>query len=260
MSLRGMLRRPGTTSDDYSDREKRLVWRLAALLLDYPSPNTLVMLGDLCDATYQISDPAAESLRAFITHAESTPQLALAQAYVETFDMRRRSSLHLTYYAYGDTRKRGTALLMMKQAYRRGGVDIGEQELPDYLPAVLEFAATADPIGGERILARHRAVLELLRLSLHDSGSPYASVLDALCATLRPLTTVDRAEINVLAAEGPPEEEVGLDPYAIDPTLAEHPLAQRARPRGDSAGGCGTSSVPELLGQPAFPQTPGGPR
>ena len=33
--------------------------------------------------------------------------------------------LHLTYYAYGDTRKRGMALLRFKHAYRNAGVDAG---------------------------------------------------------------------------------------------------------------------------------------
>lgn len=222
--------------DALSEREERLVWRICALLLDYPHARTLVMLPDVATALQEIPAPARDSLREFVDYAQRTDPLDLASHYVATFDMRRRSSLHLTYYAYGDTRKRGGALLMMKQAYRAAGVHMNDDELPDYLPAVLEFASTVDARAGGRILARHRAVLELLRLSLHDSESPYAAVLDALCATLRPLTTTDRAEIRVLAAEGPPEEEVGLDPYAIDPTLSE----------------------PEMLPAPSFPAATGG--
>ncbi|AEF40543.1 nitrate reductase molybdenum cofactor assembly chaperone [Hoyosella subflava] len=222
--------------DDYTERDMRLVWRLCALLLDYPHPRTLVMLPDLVAAVARVPGPARAHLKSFLDYAQNTDQITLAGHYVETFDMRRRSSLHLTYYAYGDTRKRGGALLMMKQAYRSAGAEMDEQELPDYLPAVLEFASTIDARAGGRILARHRAVLELLRLSLHDSESPYAAVVDALCDTLRPLTTTDRAEIRVLAAEGPPEEEVGLDPYSIDPTV----------------------TAPELLPTPSFPGASGG--
>ncbi|WP_229675701.1 nitrate reductase molybdenum cofactor assembly chaperone [Hoyosella rhizosphaerae] len=207
---------------NYTDRQRRLIWRICALVLDYPHPRTLVMLPDLVEASHELPTPVGDQLRKFCDHATHADPLVLAQHYVETFDLRRRSSLHLTYYAYGDTRKRGGALLMMKQAYRRAGVVMDEQELPDYLPVVLEFSATTDPLAGGRILARHRAVLELLRLSLHESESPYADILDALCSTLRPLTTTDRAEIQVLAADGPPEEEVGLDPYAIDPTLHDN--------------------------------------
>jgi nitrate reductase delta subunit len=53
----------------------------------------------------------------------------------------------------------------------------------------------------------------LLRLSLHDLGSPYAHVLDALAALLPPLSVTDRTEVARLAKDGPPEEAVGLEPY-----------------------------------------------
>ncbi|MFE4462227.1 nitrate reductase molybdenum cofactor assembly chaperone, partial [Nocardia tengchongensis] len=147
--------------------------------------------------------------------------------YVETFDMRRRASLHLTFYAYGDTRKRGMALLRFKHAYRHAGVELGDEELPDHLPVLLEFAATVDPIGGERLLGEHVPVLELLRLSLSDSGSPYAGVLASVVATLPPVTTADRRRIAELAAQGPPEEEVGLDPFAMDPLAFSGSEARR---------------------------------
>jgi len=134
--------------------------------------------------------------------------------------MRRRASLHLTYYAYGDTRKRGMALLRFKHAYRQAGLQLGDEELPDFLPVVLEFAATVDQLQGERLLAEHVPVLELLRLSLADTGSPYASVLTAILATLPPISTADRRRIAELAAQGPPEEEVGLEPFAMDPVMS----------------------------------------
>lgn len=160
------------------------------------------------------------------------PPMELAQHYVETFDLRRRSSLHLTYYAYGDTRKRGMALLRFKQAYKQAGVDLHEAELPDHLAVVLEFAATADPVAGRRLLIEHRPVLELLRLSLQDCESPYAQVFDAICATLPPINTAERRRIAELAAQGPPEEEVGLEPFAMDPSL--QPDTALAHPGGCS--------------------------
>lgn len=135
--------------------------------------------------------------------------------------MRRRASLHLTYYAYGDTRKRGMALLRFKHAYRHAGIQMADDELPDYLPLVLEFAATIDHLQGERLLAEHVPVLELLRLSLLDSGSPYAGVLSAVLATLPAISAADRRRIAELAAQGPPDEDVGLEPFAMDPLMVE---------------------------------------
>lgn len=250
----GALHRRRKAGADLTDTQTRLVWRLCALLLDYPGPDTLALVDDLAAAAAEVPGAPGRDLAGFAGHLageyRAGRQGGLAQHYVETFDLRRRSSLHLTYYAYGDTRKRGMALLAFKQAYRRAGALMGEHELPDYLPAVLEFAATTDPKSGWQLLAQHRAVLEVLRLSLRDAASPYAAVLDALCATLPPLDTRDREQIVKLAAEGPPEEEVGLDPYAIDPTLTDH-----AHP----GAGCSTGAAPAAPGHLGMP-TLGGPR
>ncbi|MBF6100696.1 nitrate reductase molybdenum cofactor assembly chaperone [Nocardia cyriacigeorgica] len=226
MALLKIRRRPEPVVA-LSDRDRRLVWRTAALLLDYPSADTLKVLDQLADAVAQLPEPVRSQLEAVVRHLRTTPALELAARYVETFDMRRRASLHLTFYAYGDTRKRGMALLRFKHAYRHAGVELGDEELPDHLPVLLEFAATVDPIGGERLLGEHVPVLELLRLSLSDSGSPYAGVLAAVVATLPPLTTADRRKIAELAAQGPPEEEVGLDPFAMDPTMFEQAEGRR---------------------------------
>ncbi|MEU6830321.1 nitrate reductase molybdenum cofactor assembly chaperone [Nocardia beijingensis] len=218
MSLLKLRRRPEAVVE-LAQRDRQLVWRIAALLLDYPTEQTLAMIGQLTSAAEGLPDEVRAHLDECLDYLRTTPPLELAAAYVATFDMRRRASLHLTFYAYGDTRKRGMALLRFKHAYRHAGVELGDEELPDHLPVLLEFAATVDPIGGERLLGEHVPVLELLRLSLSDNNSPYAGVLAAIGATLPPPTTADRRRIAELAAQGPPEEEVGLEPFAMDPSL-----------------------------------------
>jgi nitrate reductase molybdenum cofactor assembly chaperone NarJ/NarW len=210
---------PGETAG-VSDRDHRLLWRIAALLLDYPGTQTLAMTGQLSAAAMELPERLRAPIFEFLHDFGKADAMELAAQYVETFDMRRRASLHLTYYAYGDTRKRGMALLRFKHAYRQAGMELGDSELPDYLPLVLEFAATIDQRQGSRLLAEHVPVLELLRLSLQDSGSAYANILIAVLATLPPISTADRRRIAELAAQGPPEEEVGLEPFAMDPLMA----------------------------------------
>lgn len=216
MNILKLRRRPEPVVE-LSDRDRRLVWRLCALLLDYPNDELLAMVDELTAVAAELPAAVRVHLDLILDHLRSGAPIALAQEYVETFDMRRRASLHLSYYAYGDTRKRGMALLRFKHAYRHGGVELGDEELPDHLPVLLEFAATVDPIGGERLLGEHVPVLELLRLSLSDSKSPYEGVLLAVTSTLPPVTTADRRRIAELAAQGPPDEEVGLEPFAMDP-------------------------------------------
>ena len=94
--------------------------------------------------------------------------------FVETFDHTRRGCLYLTYFTTGDTRKRGVALVRLKQAYRRAGVELTSGELPDHLAVVLEFGATADIEAAWRILNDYRASIEVLRISLQEKNSPWA--------------------------------------------------------------------------------------
>jgi nitrate reductase delta subunit len=91
---------------------------------------------------------------------------------------------------------------------------LDDSELPDHLCVVLEYAATIDQRLGRRLLLDHRAGLEILRLSLRESASMWAGAVDAVCATLPPLSGDERSAVRRLAAEGPPEEEVGLAPFA----------------------------------------------
>lgn len=184
-------------------------WALLSFLLRYPSPEVLAAREELHDEVREL--PPGEvraALERFLAEWSGDPA-----EYVETFDLRRRASLHLTYYAHGDTRERGMALVRMRKLYRVAGLPMTSTELPDHLTVVLAFAAVAPPGHGEALLGEHRAAIELLRLSLHDLESPYAHLLDALAAVLPALSVTERGEVARLAREGPPDEAVGLEPY-----------------------------------------------
>jgi nitrate reductase delta subunit len=206
------------------------VHRLAALLLEYPTADLLAMIPQLRAAAAEVGEPFAVPLGRLIDHLAGSTLTELEATYVETFDLRRRCSLYLTYYAYGDTRKRGVALVEVKQAYRAAGWEVADEELPDHLAVLLELAsADGGQETGLRLLLTHRAGLELLRLALTDAGSPYAGALVAVCATLPPLEGEDREAVALLAAEGPPGEDVGLEPYGAMPPAAPRPLTGAGR-------------------------------
>ena len=191
-------------------------FKLASVLLQYPTMALFDGL-DYLDATAAGSFRfSREAFCRFIAWLRVTPPAEVARHYVETFDLRRRCALYLTYYRYGDTRRRGMAMLEFKAAYRAAGFepvdgDAGG-ELPDYLPLVLDFAALHP--RGEKLLRAHRADLELLLRALRQAGSPYADVLEAVCAQLPGLRRPDLARIRQAWQQGPPAEEVGLEPFA----------------------------------------------
>lgn len=187
-------------------------WQAQSLLLGYPDGDFAGHLDLARRAAPALPGPVRDPLLAFTAHAGRTPAEDLAVAYVATFDHRKRCCPYLTYYAHGDTRKRGIALLRLKQAYAAAGLRPVEDELPDHLAVVLEFAGV-DPPAGHRLLTAHRAGLELLRLALRAEDSPWAPLLQSVSATLPPLKGDEEEAVARLAAEGPPGEEVGLAPY-----------------------------------------------
>jgi nitrate reductase molybdenum cofactor assembly chaperone NarJ/NarW len=197
-----------------TDSELSAVWQSASLLLDYPDPGLVERLALIDRVAAGLPGRVGTSLRRTTAALGEADLRDLECRYVETFDTTRRNSLFLTYFAHGDTRKRGMALLRFRQTYQASGFQDSPEELPDHLCVVLEYAATIDRAGGRQLLLDHRAGLEILRLSLADNGSPWAGAVEAVCATLPTLRGDETEAIRRLAAEGPPDEEVGLAPYA----------------------------------------------
>jgi nitrate reductase delta subunit len=193
--------------------DRTRLFRLASVLLTYPDAELLGARDELRAAAARIEHPRLRGqVEEFLAWLTGTPEIDVQRHYVQTFDLRRRSGLYLTYYLHGDTRKRGMALLILKQRYRAHGLRLAAGELPDLLPVVLEFAATVGPGEGEAPLRQHRRGIELLRAALADLGTPYHLLLDAISAVLPELTDADRAAVAELALDGPPVESVGLDP------------------------------------------------
>jgi nitrate reductase delta subunit len=188
-------------------------YKLASVLLQYPTTALFAGIAELDAAAAQASPRASrEAFARFLLWLRATPPTQVGQHYVETFDLRRRCALYLTYYRYGDTRKRGMSMLTFKTAYRAAGWHPSDDELPDYLPMVLDFAALTP--RGEKLLRAHRADLELLRRALDQAATPYVDVVTAVCALLPRLGRREAGLVHAAWQAGPPGEEVGLEPFA----------------------------------------------
>ncbi|MBO3740202.1 nitrate reductase molybdenum cofactor assembly chaperone [Actinoplanes flavus] len=186
-----------------------LAARAASLLLRYPDDHVLAAVPLILDALPMLPTRIAASLRPVATHRAAGEPGGLRAAYVDQFDFRRRSSLHLTYYTCGDTRRRGEALAGFAAAFKTSGYEVVDGELPDYLPAVLDLAAADDT--GWRLLREHRIGLDLLARSLEKSV--YRHAVEAVRALLPAPTPGDLDAATALARTGPPAERVGLQPF-----------------------------------------------
>ena len=109
---------------------------------------------------------------------ESDPQ-EFEDAYVRAFDFSQNTNLYLTTHNRTDFGKQAEELLRYKQLFLDVGYDLNH-ELPDYLPAILEFAAAVPDKEALHILTEVRPKLELLRDRLIEAKLPYAFLLDVV--------------------------------------------------------------------------------
>lgn len=203
------------------------IWQSVSLLLEYPDAEAVQHFPTIRSVAQQLPPDIGRPLVTFLDDASAIPLAELQTEYVDTFDVTRKCSLHLTYFSSGDTRRRGVALVEFKQAYRRAGVELGEEsgELPDFLPAVLEFGAFTSKDTAWKLLNDHRVGVELLHRALERRESRWLPVVSALRATLPSLGDDDEMALAELIAAGPPSEDVGIDssPYGVDPRLNPRP-------------------------------------
>jgi nitrate reductase molybdenum cofactor assembly chaperone len=222
--LPGIGRRKPTVPDrELPDDQLRVAWQLVSLLLEYPSVKLFQRLTRLRATAEQLPAAVSEPLVEVIDCLEQQGLEKSRRLYVETFDYTRKCALHLTYYAHGDSRKRGVALVQFKQVYRRAGMELEGEELPDHLSVVLEFGALGDLDVAWDLVNRHRAGVELLAMALEHRNSPWQGALTALRATLPAIDGEQAEAVAKLLRDGPESEEVGLEPYGIDPFLNPRP-------------------------------------
>jgi nitrate reductase delta subunit len=157
--------------------------RVLAALLDYPDARMcghLAEIRDLLHSEGALSPPRRAELDALIETLRRADPLQAESDYVELFDRGRATSLHLFEHVHGDSRERGPAMIDLGQTYERAGLILAEGELPDYLPAVLEFASTQPPREARAFLGELAQILSAIFGALQQRGSAYASVLGAL--------------------------------------------------------------------------------
>lgn len=189
----------------------RRLLAITSMLLSYPDQATVDRLGLVERGLDDVPHASRESLLRMIGWLARTDLVDAQAHYVEIFDRRRKACLYLTWFLNGDTRGRGMALVGFKERYQAAGFDLGPEELPDFLPVVLEFGARGPVDIALELLARHRAGLELLEHALARFDSPYVDPVSALLVVVPAAPAGPTAE--ELAFAGPPAEQVGLAPF-----------------------------------------------
>jgi nitrate reductase delta subunit len=157
--------------------------RVLAALLGYPDARMrghLPEMRDLLRDERALTHARLSELDALMDTLRRADPLETEAAYVELFDRGRATSLHLFEHVHGESRERGPAMIDLGQTYEKAGLILAEGELPDYLPAVLEFVSTQPTREARAFLGEMAHIFNAIFGALQQRDSAYASVLGAL--------------------------------------------------------------------------------
>lgn len=192
-----------------SPAESRHLLKLTALLLHYPGPGFLPLLAAV-EAELKRSpdrahaertpadralakrggapagrtpadravDSALHGLRVFCAQVGALDPVEREVRYVRAFDFNKDQTLWLTYHEVGDAIQRGSALAELKAQIEAAGFLSPAEELPDYIPLLLEFLAEKPPEAPDAGLPERLVpVLGRIAAALEKRDPLYAPVL-----------------------------------------------------------------------------------
>jgi nitrate reductase delta subunit len=188
-------------------------------LLTYPDAELISALDEIDQA---VKDEAlllkrdVAALERLLATLRRSDLMASQERYVDLFDRVRSLSLHLFEHVHGESRDRGQAMVDLSERYAEQGLTLADHELPDFLPAFLEFLSLLPYKKAVTELEDTVRILDGIAARLAKRGSHYVAVFNALLALAGQRgathTVVDDAEIR--------RED---DPAEIDKTWAEAP-------------------------------------
>lgn len=165
-----------------------LVLRALAALLAYPDAELRAGLAEIAEAVRDstlLQGAQKSDVLALIDDIATSDPLDAEGRYVDLFDRGRYTSLNLFQHVHGDGRMRGPAMVDLQQRYRDAGLEPASDELPDYLPAVLEYLSCRDLKDTRDTLESISLILRRLGNILVRRGSRYSAVFAALLQIAR---------------------------------------------------------------------------
>ena len=160
-----------------------VVLRALGALLTYPRQELRAALPEIRDVlanSVLLDAVRRQHLERLIAELSEGDPLDLEQRYVSLFDTGRATCLWLFEHVHGESRDRGQAMVDLKGIYERAGFHLAANELPDYLPAVLEYLSYRELTEAREMLGDCAHILRKIGERLASRGSSYAAIFDAL--------------------------------------------------------------------------------
>ena len=160
--------------------EYRQVLKIAAYLLEYPDESWRAEFDEYRAAASELSTAQFRDVfKDYFDYVEQLGAKEYEQQYVRKFDFSQNTNLYLTTHNRTDFGKQANEMHEYKTLFLENGYDL-QKELPDYLPALLELAATVEQSAARKILAKAHDKLELLRERFIEAKLPQVFLLDVV--------------------------------------------------------------------------------
>lgn len=206
-------------------------FKVLSALLSYPSADMVAALHELRVALAMeglMPAPGRRLLEPLYDSLAGTELTELQERYVFLFDRTRSLSLHLFEHVHGESRDRGQAMVDLKQLYEEAGLDLASTELPDYLPAFLEYLSLRPVAEAIELLAETVHILATLAERLEKRSSPYAGLFRALAMVSKAQPKAENLAAIVADDGVEPDDLEALDAVWMDEEVTFGPGAATA--------------------------------
>lgn len=199
-------------------------FKMLSLLLSYPQAewvNELDLIEGVLFEEQDKNGKAGKQLTEFLQALRADTLLDLEQNYVATFDRNPSHSLHLFEHIHGESRDRGMAMVNLIEEYRKHGLDMDAEELPDFVPLFLEYLSQLPDQEALNMLGETVDVMALIGRKLKGNNSPYHSVF----AVLEKMSPVEAGELPDVPIRDMEETMVQFGPSidGTDPLMVPKP-------------------------------------
>ena len=155
-------------------------YQILSALLTYPEAELVAAVPEL-QGLLSARPQMQARLAPLFGHLAGKDLITLQQEYVQTFDRTPTHSLHLFEHIHGESRDRGQAMVDLMEEYKKHGLEMTPDELPDFVPLFLEFLSQlGDEDAAGQLLGDAVHVLAYIGRKLAANGSAYACVFEVL--------------------------------------------------------------------------------
>ena len=189
-------------------------FKVLSALLSYPEEALQKAAPDLrsvLDDEELLPSGSRAAVDALIEDLVQTDVYDLQERYVELFDRTRSLSLHLFEHVYGESRDRGQAMIDLKNLYGQNGLSLSASELPDYLPAFLEFLSMRPLDEARQLLGQPAHILAAVAERLEKRDARYAAVFRALETLAVPASDSEQLDVVPEDPVADPNDFAALD-------------------------------------------------